>query len=149
MFVMGYIMYTVTCRLRSAYTFVWLRKTFPLDPKTPKHLPRAQPHARRWGLLWFSRLLPCNIKAWLMALEEAALDYTGSETHINTWWGQKKTLMSLLHTHMYTHRQRGQEITQRAAIKSHTGLIMGFHRGEWRCLYITEQEDISSIFTVK
>lgn len=61
-----------------------------------------------------------------MALEEAALDYTGSETHINTWCVQKKTLVSL----MYTHRQHGQEITQRAAIRSHTGLLMGFHRGE-------------------
>lgn len=149
MFVMGYIMYTVTCRLRSAYTFVWLRKNLSSGSKNTKTSSPSSAAARRWGLLWFSRLLPCNIKAWLMALEEAALDYTGSETHINTWWGQKKTLMTLLHTHMYTHRRRGQEITQRAAIKSHTGLIMGFHRGEWRCLYITEQEDISSIFTVK
>lgn len=50
---MGYIMYIVACRLLSAYTFVWFRKTFPLDPKTPKHLPPAQPQPVDGGLLWF------------------------------------------------------------------------------------------------
>ena len=66
MFVMGYIIYTVACRFLSAYTFVWFRKTFPLDPKTPKQPPRAQPQPVDGGCCGFrgSFLVTSKLDWW-------------------------------------------------------------------------------------